>query len=186
MDPRRAAEETEVYWLANYDPRLIQLVADTTGLGDVTAGQLPLRHDIASDDGAYAKIGASKASGTAKLAPGLPLDAPLMAIVPLDANIPTRIEAMARLWRALTGQQSLPYAREIPASRRERLAMSLRAVDARHAGATRRDIAETIFGPEQVPEGVAFDDHHLRSRTARLIRDGLALIAGGYRKLLKS
>jgi hypothetical protein len=172
VDPRRAAEETEVYWLANYDPRLIQLVADTTGLGDVTAGQLPLRHDMAS--------------GTAKLAPGLPLDAPLMAIVPLDANIPTRIEAMARLWRALTGQQTLPYASELPASRRERLAMSLRAVDARHAGATRRDIAETIFGPEQVPEGVAFDDHHLRSRTARLIRDGLALIAGGYRKLLKS
>ncbi|OPF90486.1 hypothetical protein B1S06_24290 [Rhodopseudomonas palustris] len=153
----------------------------------MTAGQLPLRHDIASYDGAYAKIGASKASVTAKLAPGLPLDAPLMAIVPLDANIPTRIEAMARLWRALTGQQPLPYARsELPASRRERLAMSLRAVDARHAGATRRDIAVTIFGPEQVPEGVAFDDHHLRSRTARLIRDGLALIAGGYRKLLKS
>src|SRR3546814_18971371 len=78
-----------------------------------------------------------------------------MAIVPLDANIPTRIEAMARLWRALTGQQSLLYAREIPASRRERLAMSLRAVDSRHAGATRRAIAATIFGPEPVPEGVA-------------------------------
>ena len=179
MDPRRAAEETEVYWLANYDPRLIQLVADTTGLGDVTAGQLPLRHDIASDDGAYAKIGASKASGTAKLAPGLPLDAPLMAIVPLDANIPTRIEAMARLWRALTGQQPLPYASELPALRRERLAMSLRAVDARHAGATRRDIAVTTpFSDDGM--------RTLRSRTARLIRDGLALIAGGYRKLLKS
>lgn len=186
MDPRRAAEETEVYWLAHYDPRLIQLVADTTGIGDVTSGQLPLHHEKIGDDGAYAKFGASKASGTAKLAPGMPLDAPLMAIVPLDASIPTRIEALARLWRALTGQQTHPSASELPASRRERLAMSLRAVDARHAGATRREIAETIFGPEQVPEGVAFDDHHLRSRTARLIRDGLALVAGGYRKLLKS
>ena len=68
---------------------------------------------------------------------------------------------------------------------RQRLAMMLRAVDGRRAGATRRDIAEVLFGRDQIPDGTQFDDHHLRSRTARLIRDGLAMIAGGYRKLLK-
>ena len=186
MDPRRAAEEADVYWLATYDAHLIQLVADTTGSGDVTPGQLPLHHDKTGDDGAYAKIRAHRSSGSVRLMPDLALDAPLMAIVPLDANIPARLEAIARLWRLVMGQPILPSASDLSQTRRERLALSLRAVDARHAGATRREIAETIFGPEQVPEGVAFDDHHLRSRTARLIRDGLALIAGGYRKLLKS
>ena len=85
----------------------------------------------------------------------------------------------------LLGDRHKPLPPDFRKHDRKRLVMTLRAVDARRAGANRREIAEVIFGSGDVPDGVAFDDHHLRSRTSRLIRDGLAMIAGGYRKLLK-
>lgn len=185
MDPRQAAGEAEVYWLPRLDPRIVQLVGDTTGLAVVTASNLPARQVRSGDDGAYAKVGTPAGSSTAVGRDGLQPDVPLMALVPLDANAPTRFEALGHFWRILAGQPSSTLPGDISPARRARLALTLRAVDGRHARATRREIAEVIFGSDAVPAGVAFDDHHLRSRTARLIRDGLAMIAGGYRKLLR-
>lgn len=185
MDPRQAAGEAEVYWLPSLDPRIVQLVGDTTGLAITTASSLSARHVRPGDDGAYAKIGPLTGSGTAVSRDRLLPDVPLMALVPLDASAPTRLEALGHFWRILAGQSSSTLPGDISPARRARLALTLRAVDGRRARATRREIAEVLFGPEAVPDGVAFDDHHLRSRIARLIRDGLAMIAGGYRKLLK-
>ena len=185
MDPRQAAGETEVYWLPSLDPRIVQLVGDTTGLASTTASSLPARQVRRGDDGAYAKVGPPRESGTVVSRDELPPDAPLMALVPLDASAPTRLEALGHFWRVVGGQPSSTLPGDISPARRARLALTLRAVDGRHARATRREIAETLFGAEAVPDGVAFDDHHLRSRTARLIRDGLAMVPGGYRKLLK-
>jgi hypothetical protein len=185
VDPRQAAGEAEVYWLPSLDPRIVQLVGDTTGLALLTGSSLPARHVRRSDEGAYAKVGTSAGSSTAVSRDGFQPDVPLMALIPLDASAPTRLEALGHFWRILSGQPSSNPPGDISPARRARLALTLRAVDGRHARATRREIAEVLFGPEAVPDGVAFDDHHLRSRTARLIRDGLAMIAGGYRKLLK-
>lgn len=185
MDPRRTAGEAEVYWLPSLDPRIVQLAGDTTGLALLTAASLPARHVRRGDDGAYAKVGPLAGSSTAVSRDGLQPDAPLMALVPLDASAPIRLEALGHFWRILSGQPSSDRPGDISPARRARLALTLRAVDGRQARATRREIAEAIFGSDAVPDGVAFDDHHLRSRTARLIRDGLAMIAGGYRKLLR-
>lgn len=184
-DPRQAAGEIEIYWLPSLDPRVVHLTGDTTGLAVITSSSLPLRHGRLGDNGVYAKAGALMGPSTVINAAGPPADAPLMALIPLDSSAPTRIEALAHLWRILVGQPSGSPPGDLSPARRARLALTLRAVDGRQASATRREIAEVIFGAEAVPSGVAFDDHHLRSRTARLIRDGLALIAGGYRKLLK-
>ncbi len=185
MDPRLAAGDADVYWLPSLDPRLVQLVGDTSGLAVITTSDLPVRQVRRADEGAYAKLGLPTGASIALAPADLPADARLMALVPLDASAPTRLEALAHFWRILLGQSSGTPPGDISPSRRERLAMALRAVDGRQASATRREIAEVIFGPDAVPDGVAFDDHHLRSRTSRLIRDGLAMIAGGYRKLLK-
>ena len=59
---------------------------------------------------------------------------------------------------------------------------TLQALDATLAGASLRDVAEGLFGPD----AVAADWHadgELRARVRRLVRRGDALMRGGYRQL---
>ena len=48
-----------------------------------------------------------------------------------------------------------------------------------------REIAEGLFGPERV-RSRSWKDHDLRSLTIRLVKNGIALMRGGYRALLRS
>jgi hypothetical protein len=70
------------------------------------------------------------------------------------------------------------------AQRRRRLALALRALDARMDGSTYREIAEVLFAGRQIPER-AWKTHDLRNRTIRLVQTGFALMRGGYRALLR-
>jgi len=172
-------------WLPNLDPRVVRLMADPTGLANLGLDPASIRFDRTADDGRYLLFGAPAHSSAALALPGLGWRTPLAAIVPLDLAAPQRIEALLRLWRRLASRPPGRAPSELTAAQRRRLGMMLRAVDGRRAGATRRQLAEVLFGRDRIPDGGEFDDHHLRSRTARLIRSGLAMIAGGYRKLLK-
>ena len=161
------------------------MTADTTG-----AATLALRTDVVrieriGHEGRYLLLGPRAYGSAAFVLPTTASEQPLMALLPLDLDAPQRVDALLRLWRRITGRPPQATSDGLSPARRKRLVMSLRAVDARRAGADRREIAGVLFGVDTVPEGVAFDDHHLRSRTSRLLRDGLAMIAGGYRKLLK-
>ena len=69
-------------------------------------------------------------------------------------------------------------------ARRHRLALALRALDARVDGNTYRVIAEVLFGAKRIPER-AWKTHDLRNRTIRLVQAGFALMRGGYRELLR-
>jgi len=60
----------------------------------------------------------------------------------------------------------------------------MRALDAWLAGNNYREIAEGLFGKERV-RGRSWKDHDLRSLTIRLVQNGLALMRGGYRALLR-
>lgn len=59
---------------------------------------------------------------------------------------------------------------------------TLQALDATLAGASLREVAEGLFGAETVVAGWHADGG-LRSRVRRLVRRGLALMRGGYRRL---
>jgi hypothetical protein len=61
--------------------------------------------------------------------------------------------------------------------------LALRALDGRLDGATHREIAAALFGANAVPER-DWISHELRDRTARLVRLGIAMMNGGYRRLL--
>lgn len=185
MNPRLAAHDADVVWLPRVDPRVIRLLTDTTGSASLLLRDPDARLDRTAEDGRYLLLGDRQHGAAAIVQPGTIAADPLMAVMPLDRDLPLRVDALLRLWRLLTGHPPPSPRRELTPARRRRLAQALRAVDARGAGATRRAIAEAVFGADAVPDGVAFDDHHLKSRTGRLIRDGLAMIAGGYRKLLK-
>jgi hypothetical protein len=108
---------------------------------------------------------------------------PLVALVPLGADGLDRIEAVNRLWRAANGRKVPPDAR-LTTQQRRRLRRMLQAVDGHTEGATYREIAEALFGPARIAEA-SWKTSALRDVTIDLVKDGLALIAGGYRALLR-
>ena len=185
VDPQIEAVSADLHWLPAVDPRVVRLLADTTGTATFALPTEAARIERVANDGRYLLLGPRADVSAALVLPITTPEQPLMALLPLDLDTPQRVDALLRLWRRIVGRPPQASSDGLSPARRKRLVMSLRAVDARRAGADRREIAEVLFGADTVPEGAAFDDHHLRSRTSRLIRDGLAMIAGGYRKLLK-
>jgi hypothetical protein len=105
-------------------------------------------------------------------------------LLPLDRLFEIRAAAALRLWRGLVGRGLGRDPATLPATRRDRLVMALRALDGRIAEASYREIAGALFGAARVPER-GWKTHDLRDRTARLVRLGLAMMQGGYRRLLQ-
>jgi hypothetical protein len=106
------------------------------------------------------------------------------AELPFDDDFDIRTHAARRLWRALNNRAPGPALHELSPQRRQRLALALRALDARADGKTYRVIAEVLFGAKRIPER-AWKTHDLRNRTIRLVQNGFALMRGGYRELLR-
>jgi hypothetical protein len=109
---------------------------------------------------------------------------PYAAELPLDDDFAIGAHAAQRLWRALNGRPAGPAFHELSPQRRQRLALVLRALDARLEGNNYRTIAEGLFGATRIPER-AWKTHDLRNRTIRLVQSGFALMRGGYRELLR-
>ena len=61
---------------------------------------------------------------------------------------------------------------------------TLQALDGTLAGASLREVAEVVFGTDTVVKGW-YADGGLRSRVRRLVRRGLTLMRGGYRRLAR-
>jgi hypothetical protein len=68
--------------------------------------------------------------------------------------------------------------------RAERWIAALRALDAREAGASQRDVAETLFGAERVRADWAGSSDYLRSQVRRMLAFGTRMRSGGWRALL--
>jgi hypothetical protein len=107
-----------------------------------------------------------------------------VAELPLDDDFDVRAHAARRLWRALNDRPPGPPSHQLSAQRRQRLALALRALDARMDGGTYREIAEVLFGSRRIPER-SWKTHDLRNRTIRLVQSGFELMRGGYRALLR-
>ncbi|WFU26810.1 DUF2285 domain-containing protein [Bradyrhizobium sp. CB1717] len=112
------------------------------------------------------------------------LGASYTAELPFDGDFGARAYAARRLWRAMNGPAPGPAFHTLSKQRRERLSAAIRALDAHSAGGSYRIIAEALFGKKRIPDR-AWKTHDLRSRTIRLVQGGLALMRGGYRKLLR-
>jgi hypothetical protein len=112
--------------------------------------------------------------------------APAAAIIPIDADFTTRVGASLRLRNRMTGRLHTRPPGRLTTQRRQRLALTLRALDGRLAHASYRIIAQSLFGRARLPAGAAWKTHDLRDRTIRLARSGLKLMNGGYLDLLRS
>lgn len=114
---------------------------------------------------------------------GVRPDLPLAALVPLDGVGFDRMAAIDRLLRALLGM-AVPRDRRLAPQQKRRQRHMLQATDGRLNGATYREIAGVIFGVDRVASE-PWKTSALRDAATGLVRDGLAMIAGGYRTLLR-
>jgi hypothetical protein len=108
---------------------------------------------------------------------------PHVALAGLDAIGP-RLLALRRL-RGLSRRGHLPrtlFARE---QRAPRWTMMLRLLDGLDDGASQRDIAGALFGPDRVAAEWRGASDHLRLAVQRLGREARRLVSGGYRALLR-
>ena len=110
-------------------------------------------------------------------------DSPLVAVIPLDDSGLDRIEAALRLWRMLHDRPSASN-RRLTAQRRQRLRRMLQAIDGHIDGASYRDIGKVLYGTSRIATE-AWKTSALRDSTISLVRDGRAMINGGYRSLLR-
>lgn len=107
----------------------------------------------------------------------------LAAVIPLDEMTPDRLTALGRFWSAATGRAVSPDPRMTP-QRRLRARQMLRAIDARETGAAYRTIAQFLF-PKHENDPASWVGSAIRETTIRLARDGMKLVRGGYRTLLR-
>jgi hypothetical protein len=114
-----------------------------------------------------------------KLAVGTQLDAHIV----LDDLARDRVEAVQLFWSALRRHNATADPR-LTRQRKRRLRDILRAVDARDQQASYRTIAEVLF-PQHRIDAASWAGNALRETTIRLVRDGLKLVDGGYRALLR-
>jgi hypothetical protein len=72
-----------------------------------------------------------------------------------------------------------------PNLRSQRLCTALRVLDGRLTGASYRDIAVALFGPDRVNEDWNASGDHLKNRIRRAAQRGNFLMQGEYRALLR-
>ncbi|MBN8911304.1 MAG: HAMP domain-containing protein, partial [Rhizobiales bacterium] len=79
----------------------------------------------------------------------------------------------------------LPSAWQITARLRRRLLTMIRALDGHLEGASYRELARALYGQEAV-ERFPWKTSSVRGQTIRLVADAVAMMDGGYRKLLRA
>lgn len=172
-------------WSADADTSAVLLTRMPIVLpaaGNLYSG-LPDTAEHADDDGTHLVFETGGQTIRLLRLAGVPPETPLAALVPLDPDGFDRTEAVDRLLRALLGRV-VPDDRRLTAQQKRRQRHMLQATDGRLNGATYRDIAGVIFGVNRVASE-PWKTSALRDATTALVKDGLAMIAGNYRTLLR-
>lgn len=181
-DPLFTAHAQQIFWTPQIDPAALIFAAGPRPDGfSITADELRLRA-IFQHDPALLRLHILGEQYDVTLAD--PHDkSPLAAYVMFDDLTPDRQTALTRFWSAIRGKR-VPSDPRMTPQRRERARQMLRAVDGRGAGATYRALAEHLF-PQHDNDPATWVGSAIRETTIRLTRDGLKLVRGGYRSLLR-
>lgn len=112
-----------------------------------------------------------------------PIGKTLAAIIPLNREGFDRLESVSRLLASLHGR-GIPPDTRLTAQQRMRSRRMLQCFDGHRDGATQQEIAQVVF------HTAPLDRHEWQESSARhsvksLLRDARAMIAGGYRALLR-
>jgi hypothetical protein len=104
-------------------------------------------------------------------------------LLPLDDDLPSRIEAIQRFWQMLKARP-VPRDTRMTPYQRQRFRLMMQAADGRAAGASYREIGIALFGERRVL-GEPWKTSPLRAAVIALARNASALIGGGYLGLLR-
>lgn len=114
------------------------------------------------------------------------LDRPLAMMLPLGVDLSARLASAERFCRRLLGLPAGPPTLRPAPSRRRHLLTLLRALDGRHAGASRREIAATLIDTDVRDYNAAeWADSRERKRISRWLAEAVELRDGGYIRLLR-
>lgn len=186
-DPRHRADEAPVFWHPDCLPSTVVLVPSKAPAGSQVVRFAPAAWPGAlatreAQDGFHAILTVEGGEHRLWLPEPLPSGAPLAALIMLDDDAQRRTEAVVHLWRLLRGESQ--GSREVlPVQQRQRLILSLRALDGYLAGASYRAIAIALFGAMRVA-AEPWKTASIRDRTIRLVRGGVRLMRRGYHALL--
>ncbi|MGN6144006.1 MAG: DUF2285 domain-containing protein [Mesorhizobium sp.] len=106
----------------------------------------------------------------------------MAAIIPLDEMAFDRLSSIERFIHS-AGDKHRPDTRLSQAQRR-RLGHMLRCLDGREEDASHFEVATALFGRRLVSRE-SWPDSSFRYQTRRLARDGMKMVAHGYRQLLR-
>jgi hypothetical protein len=186
VDPDLRAGSAPLIWLPQLDPTTVVIVPATEGFAaSRSLSGLSSRFGRHGPEGEYRLVDATDGRLPLLLTQGASARSPAAVVIPIDADFPARAGAAMRLWRAVIGRPRRRPPERLTRQRHDRLMLTLRALDARLAGASYRVIAQALFGQTRVPAGAGWKTHELRDRTIRLARAGLELMRGGYLDLLR-
>lgn len=101
----------------------------------------------------------------------------------IDDLIDDRTETLTRFRNALRHRRTGRDPRLTPA-RRHTLRQMLQAIDGRQAGATYQEVGGVLFHLSPV-SAITWKTMSDRDAVMRRVRDGLKLVSGDYRKLLR-
>ena len=110
------------------------------------------------------------------------------AIIPFDEDFELRVGVLRRFYHRMRGRsvEQPPRQLQLTPMRRARLILLLHALDFRLNGARPRDIAAALLDAEAAKlPAIEWKSSATRRKANRLIKDALALMKGGYRKLLR-
>ena len=107
----------------------------------------------------------------------------IVAAIPLGMDGFDRIESVLRFLAALHGR-AIPPDTRLTAQQKARSHRMLQAFDGLRQGATQREIAQVLFGIGRLgrDEWQASSERH---RVMSYLRGAKAMVAGGYRRLLR-
>ncbi len=178
------SDQAPIVWLPQNNPRMPVLTGVVPGLFEgPTLHRLGPAIVREAPEGSYVELTAVLPRQQALIAGEASRASSIAIILPLDALFEDRVDAARRVWRAAVSGPT-PPTDGFTAQRKRRLRLLIRALDAALLGVGYREIARGLFG-DRVPVDAEWRTHPLRATTIRLVREGRALMRGGYLRLLR-
>ncbi len=182
-DPKHSALDQPVIWSPLANPAVLMLGATPDFLTPSPAAlSVDLVDVICGPEGAYGACRAGDGVQYVILA-DTDADAQPAIILPLDGDLPDRLEAILRLWHMLAAKPARRDPRMTPYQRR-RFRLMMQAADGNADHATYREIAVAIYGEDRV-RAEPWKTSALRASVIVLVRSAAAFIDGGYQDLLR-
>jgi hypothetical protein len=184
VDPNHRADGTDVFWHPEELASVIILARAPAALAVrsfVTSEWLIALARREGDDGTHLVVRDGAVRHQLWLLTPPKRRGVMVAVMPLDGNTPHRGAATRGFWEFVARhQQATKPSRSINPGR---LNAALRALDLRLEGASYRTIAEALFGSSRVADET-WKTSSVRDAVIRLVRTGMFMMRGGYRRLV--